>query len=329
MASYNPNKSEKRKIENNAFSSNGEVEIVQKRFKSNQNEFEVITNEYGLQNFIIEDEHTLDVYEQQLELEHQRSIQHFQWQYDNIIKIIHENEFLEDYLKTNWINFINENVGNFLLNIQKLRCRVSQITSYTINATAFMSLAIEHHWLEDNILDLVIGLKCKDSKVQYIETSVTDLIKFGDRSILPRFQEDKDLAMAVFNYNGNHWVFFMLHKPTRCLFVVDPMENADVERNVATILFQCFAQVRHGASDESRKKSDSREWNFEDCDWSTHTIRHTKQNDGANCGVFCIEFAINIINSYPDIPDYLHVDQDFNKLRRKYAATLLRNAEAL
>ena len=241
MASYNSNKSEKRKMENKKISS-GEIEVVQKKFKSDQNDFEVIPKEIKVHIFLIEDE-------RQLQLEFQRTNQNYQWKYDNILKIrkiIYENEFLEDQLKADWINFINGNVGKFLLNIQLLICRISEFTSYKYNAATFMSLAIENNWLEDNILDLMIGLKCRDSpSVQYIETCAADLIKFGDRSILPRFEEDKDCAMAVFNYHGNHWVFFFLQKTTRRLFVVDPTGNADVERKVAEKILRCFAGVKN------------------------------------------------------------------------------------
>ena len=258
--------------------------------------------------------------------------------YDQVINSINENEFLKDELKNSWRDSFTKNFDYFFeTNIAMFVCRVPGVTAYRMGLKLFMSLANKDGLLNDYILDWIIALQCKDSSsVQYIETSVTDLLKSDDKSGIQRFETDKDCAMGIYNQGNVHWVFYMFDKRTRHLFVVDPLVDY-VRQDIANDLLQGFTEVHHGAGSEcggkrSREKhfcdAKPEEWNFEDR-WTVQTIQHTKQTDGKSCGLFCIEFATSAIKSYPVIPNFLEVDKDVYKLRRKYAATVMKSAKKL
>ena len=66
-----------------------------------------------------------------------------------------------------------------------------------------------------------------------------------------------------------------------------------------------------------------------DEEWKIGHIEHTKQTDGHNCGVFCINFASQILRSYPVTPSKIIVPPDLGSLRQSYTAILLKNSEIL
>ena len=266
---------------------------------------------------------------------------------NNLLSCVAHNEHLSNNLKLKWFNTFNQNQDRLFESKVMMRCRVDNLTSYSFNGSELFSLYYENQYVVDGVLDLIIGLKCKDTSVQYIETSVTKMISIT-REGIPEFKEDKERVMGVFNYN-NHWIFFMLCKATRTIYIIDPLVNGigAFHKSLGDHLLQWFAEINHKKEGDKKEEGEKNEaikyagkksrdvlscdpeptsWNFEEFDWSVECINHDTQKDVSSCGLFCMEFAHQLARE-GDIPDKLNVDEDVMRVRRKHFATLLESVD--
>ena len=73
---------------------------------------------------------------------------------------------------------------------------------------------------------------------------------------------------------NDRWVFFMFEKPTRKLYVIDPMIES-VSESYGSWLLQWFTEIHHGEgrkhgdnSSRDIRSGDPEEWNSVDHKWS-------------------------------------------------------------
>ena len=252
--------------------------------------------------------------------------------------------FQDDYLlgikKEYWKNYMSENNFNqkLLSGSYLFQCRVDPQTSYKFIAAEFLTLAVHNQQLIGNILDLIIGYHCRNLPVKYVETTATEVLRYTTETTPSPFEEDKNLVMAVYNLPLSeycaHWIFFMFDKKTRSLYVIDPFFNS-VKQDLGNNLLQWFTEIHHGQGsmpgiNKCREiyscDPEPKDWNFTEYDWSIQFIRHTPQTDLTSCGMFCIEFSLAILENYPNIPDFIYVD-DLRVLRCKHTKKFLELAE--
>ena len=170
--------------------------------------------------------------------------------------------------------------------------------------------------LDDVIVDSVLSYYFKNKSIGYIETSVIELIE-NTQGETP-FSNEKNGYVAVKNVDGGHWVFVYASYKDKTFYVVDPMHKREAPCSVVFV---------NKLKSNPRKKNSK--WNLKE--FGTKQIKHTKQDstDLYNCGVYCIEFALKVHHSYPNIPEDLFIGSEFDEFRQYYAALLLGISEKI
>ena len=185
------------------------------------------------------------------------------------------------------------------------------------------SLADEHGFLEDPVLDTVLNDCFQDhKKIGFIETSVfnaTENPYFSDTTTTP-FKNDRDAYIAVKNLNGNHWIFIFLDFKNKTLYVVDPQRN-DVLIETSNKILKGFQQVHHNKM--NLEPSQTSKWKFINDARKIATIEHNIQYDGCNCGIYCIKYTLKIKKEFPVKHPYLFVGKKFIDARQLYTVLLL------
>ena len=138
------------------------------------------------------------------------------------------------------------------------------------------------------------------------------------------FHNDKDLAITVYNLDlvngGYHWLFLIFDKIKRTLYILDPLK-VNVDRSVKTKLLEWFNQTGRG----NPARNNPNDWNFTER-WTVKTIPHSRQTDGTSCGLYCAEYALDILKNFPVLPQRIDVKPDMSELRMKHTATFLKSA---
>ena len=162
--------------------------------------------------------------------------------------------------------------------------------------------------LDDVIVDSVLSYYFKSKSIGYVDTSVIELVEKSQCET--PFSNYKDGYVAVKNFNKRHWVFVYVSYKDKTFYVVDPMHE-----RVAPCSIDFVNKLKSNPPDKDSK------WNLNE--FEIEQIEHTKQTDGWNCGVFCIEFALKVLHSYPNTPEDLFIGSEFDEFRQYYAALLL------
>ena len=180
-------------------------------------------------------------------------------------------------------------------------------------------------WLEDATVNAILSYFFKNKSIGYINTSILQGIEnsvFSEDTPTP-FKNDKDGYIAVKNINRNHWIFVYISFKDKTVYVLDPFYNGFV-LNSEQIL-QSFKTNHHNKLNSKEKSK----WNFIEDDWKIGQIEHTIQKDYYNCGIICINFALQVRSSYPTTPSKLSLPKDLGLTRQYYTAVLLKNSEKL
>ena len=242
---------------------------------------------------------------------------------------IRQNNHLRKKDKSKWLNYLNLSMRHFSWGQTLLHSFVKKDKSASIHLSFrdLWSLADEHGFLEDAVLDTVLNDCFQDQKkIGYIETSVFNAIEnpfFSETTTTP-FKNDKDAYIAVKNLNGNHWIFVFLNFKDKTLYVVDPQRD-DVLIETSNKILKAFQEVHHNKM--NLEASQTSKWNFINDAWKIATIDHNVQYDGCNCGIYCIKYALKIKKEFPVKPPYLFVGKNFNDARQLYTALLLNSSK--
>ena len=264
---------------------------------------------------------------------------------DKLIQVIENNEYLNNEQIDRWSSYFDS-----LRSIKRvksrniLRCYIGKDTYINLTGDDFRSLADYSKFLNDKIVDALVGSACNSYDVNYIQTAFLKLMESDSftRSNPSPFEKGKDHYLAVYNASNDHWVLLVFDRPARKLHVIDPLTNG-VRRDLGERVLRRCAQIHHGKGSGARMRrveenndcevtrefermSLNSEWNFVDERWQVGGIPHTLQTDRHNCGVFCIQFALQIVHELDvsaGVPDSLVVRADLDELRRRYVATIL------
>ncbi|XP_053301636.1 uncharacterized protein LOC128460454 [Pleuronectes platessa] len=158
---------------------------------------------------------------------------------------------------------------------------------------------------------------------------VIGVILFGETSQISRQSlktvdfDQYDGVIGFVNVNNNHWKFVYLHAPTSQIFIIDPADpEIDLEETrKAAKRFRKYFRTRFNLNGQ-------KDWLT--LAWKPATISHTTQRDGTSCGVFVMEMARQIIQSFPAIPEELNIDsqcKNIARLREDMAEEMLLAAE--
>ncbi|CAL8268825.1 unnamed protein product [Boreogadus saida] len=157
---------------------------------------------------------------------------------------------------------------------------------------------------------------------------VIGVILFGETSQISRQSlktvdfDQYDGVIGFVNVNNNHWKFVYLHAPTSQIFIIDPDDpESDLEEtrapfpdNDGSSLAQGGHQTGRGG-DQARPQTCYKEELLAALRFYA-TGSFLQVRDGTSCGVFVMEMARLIIQSFPAIPEELNIDSECKNIAR-------------
>ena len=241
-----------------------------------------------------------------------------------------ENTFLRKSEKTDWVDYLEraQLQHNLRLDANFLNCFAFENESEYSNLTYrhLWSIVDDSAWLEDAIINALIGNRCKNvKKVGYIETSVFESIENPHLSetVQTPLKDEKDGYVAVKNSGGNHWVFVYISFKDHTFYVADPKYETS-EAGMKEI-FESLKRCHHS---EKNSKLESK-WNLKSGSWKMKQIKRSVQRDDHNCGVFCVKFAFQVVKSFPNTPKKLTVERNLSNARQLFTALVLRSSKKI
>ena len=242
-------------------------------------------------------------------------------QFDRLFSGINENEFLMEKQKSDWLEYFEEKHELLDWKNNILNCFVFENESDYLNISYadLWSLVYTEGWLSDVIINAVLKSRFKyNNDVGYIETSVFESIEnsFLVDTVPTPLKDDKDGYVAVKNAGGVHWVFVYLSFNDQALYVVDP--KYDLTETEMEAIFNSLERCHHS---EVNSKNTSK-WDLRSGEWSVRKIDRQQQNDDHSCGMFCIKFAFQVMETFPNTPPMLLVG-DLNAARQSFLDDIL------
>ena len=247
--------------------------------------------------------------------------------FEKLLSGVKENIFLNKNENSDSVKYFERVVEHFKWEDSVLKCYLMEDEKdyISLNFRDLWSIVETTGWLEDAAVNAILSYHFKNKEIGYINTSLLQGLEssFLSEDTPTPFKNDKDGYVAVKNIYRSHWIFVYVSFIDKTLYVLNPYYNG-----VANESKQMFQAIRSNHHNDLNSKDESK-WNFMDDGWKIGQIEHTIQKDPFNCGIFCIEFALQVLRSYPSTPPKLLVPQNLDCIRQSYTAMLLRHSEKL
>ncbi|XP_056441469.1 uncharacterized protein LOC130378898 [Gadus chalcogrammus] len=169
----------------------------------------------------------------------------------------------------------------------------------------------------------------KSGRLLQMDHYVTGVILEGTRQQMSRHQMKKvdfdcfDGAVSFVNINDSHWRFVYLHAPSAQVFVIDPA-SSEIDHDIsnkAAMTYRLYFKMRQNIQGRQHWSS---------IKWTARTIKHNEQKDSTSCGVFVMQMARKVAESFPQIPASMTINptsSSIRKLRAEMAETMLSSSE--
>ena len=247
--------------------------------------------------------------------------------FEKLLSGVKENIFLNKNENSDSVKYFERVVEHFKWEDSVLRCYFMEDKKdyISLNLRDLWSIVETTGWLEDAAVNAILSYHFKNKEIGYINTSLLQGIEspvFSKDTPTP-FKDDKNGYVAVKNIHTDHWIFVYISYNDKTLYVLNPFYSGFANESIQ--MFQSFKNNHHNKFNSKEKSK----WNFEDAGWKIGQIEHTIQEDHYNCGVICINFALQVLCNYPKTPSNLLVPKNLYCLRQLYTAILLKNSEIL
>ncbi|XP_067248650.1 uncharacterized protein [Chanodichthys erythropterus] len=150
------------------------------------------------------------------------------------------------------------------------------------------------------------------------------VVVFGERSAMSRHSfrkvnfEKYDAIIGFMQVNKNHWKFLYLNRTSQKVLVVDPQGLDEAkESELAAERFRTYFKMRqilYGKTD------------WVDVAWTHGVLKHTIQKDSCSCGVYVMQMAKEVVESFPETPSKIRIPSSqhiLSELRKEMAVTIL------
>ncbi|XP_067221925.1 uncharacterized protein [Chanodichthys erythropterus] len=130
--------------------------------------------------------------------------------------------------------------------------------------------------------------------------------------------EKYDAIIGFMQVNKNHWKFLYLNRTSQKVLVVDPQGLDEAkESELAAERFRTYFKMRqilYGKTD------------WVDVAWTHGVLKHTIQKDSCSCGVYVMQMAKEVVESFPETPSKIRIPSSqhiLSELRKEMAVTIL------
>ncbi|XP_048018300.1 uncharacterized protein LOC125250038 isoform X1 [Megalobrama amblycephala] len=130
--------------------------------------------------------------------------------------------------------------------------------------------------------------------------------------------EKFDVIIGFMQVNKNHWKFLYLNRTSQKVLVVDPQGIDEAkESELAAERFRTYFKMRqilYGKTD------------WVDVAWTHGVLKHTIQKDSYSCGVYVMQMAKEVVESFPETPSKIRIPSSqhiLSELRKEIAVTIL------
>ena len=255
--------------------------------------------------------------------------------FNEVLKKVNNNTNLNEQERKHWQEFLKNSQQKFFTNGKLFEAKNSE-SNFQLDVESFLSLVCKNKELEGEVIDFLISLHVKNEQVQFLKSYVCKTItnKYLREDANISFEEDKNWLITVYNQDlddnvedGNkHWIFLMFDKQNKILYIIDPLEN-HADKKLGKNILSWFSEVLNRSTAAVEPNPESA-WVF-DKEWSIKTIDHSLQKDGTSCGLFCVEYALEILKNISVLPAKINVDSSKNgvsELRMKNTAIILNHS---
>ena len=243
-----------------------------------------------------------------------------------LINGIEKNGYIDSKQKPSWVNHFKQAKEDSKWTDNALKCFVYKAKEGFMNLTFkdVYSLVCEYGWLSDSVITAVINNVVKEGELGFIEVSILEALENPHLTgTTPTPFKEKSGYIAVKNVDGNHWIFVYMSLNNQTMYVLDPMN-----KGVPACSEQLLEDFKTNHHNEKNSWQQPTKWNFKSGDWKIKTIYHSPQKDTYNCGVLCLEYALQIHSIFPIIPEEVVVENE-PKVSRKLFMNLLLTSTGL